>query len=646
MDVAPYIVRAVHVAALAILSGSCLAPLIVERTRLTAPVQHRLRRCALVAAGCAVAAHFALVAVYVESLREGGALLTGLSLAEAWAQTWIGRTLLTQGAALLLVVLMLLIRAPPAVPGVGALLCLALGALAGHAAAGSESVLLSFAAVAHLGLAGLWFGFLPIFLVLRSDKESPGPGALVSILPRFSLFALPTMLGVLVTGAILALWTIGSWPALFGTQYGATICVKLGFVFVALCAAAMIRWRQLPRILRGGAQRPLLHLLAFELVVACGVVMAASVAAQTIPAAHDEILWPFSFRLAPTIAWQTTPFARERIVLGGCVVLLGLAGAALIRRRSGASLAGAVAIGAGACGLVLSVPAMTVAAYPTTYSHSPLPFDTDGVAAGARLFHDHCAICHGATGRGDGPAAAMLEPRPADLTAPHLGYHTHGDLFWWLTNGYPGAAMPGFSDVLSDAQRWHLVNYLLALSLGYQARVLGEKIVPHDPWLPAIDFRYADNNRRFALLSEMRGITSVLLVLITREAELARCKVLAQVADRFAAASGRLIAVVASEVNVESSALPVSSSFDFVIDSDDSITRAWSLYRRTLTTPDLNDTDPLPPRLEFLVDRFGFVRARWRSDESAGGAEVAAIEAAMRSLAVEPMIIESDPHAR
>lgn len=37
-------------------------------------------------------------------------------------------------------------------------------------------------------------------------------------------------------------------------------------------------------------------------------------------------------------------------------------------------------------------------------------------AAGQALYQDYCAVCHGPSGRGDGPAAAGLSPRPDDLT--------------------------------------------------------------------------------------------------------------------------------------------------------------------------------------------------------------------------------------
>lgn len=46
--------------------------------------------------------------------------------------------------------------------------------------------------------------------------------------------------------------------------------------------------------------------------------------------------------------------------------------------------------------------------------------------AGRTLYMDHCAGCHGASGRGDGPAADSMRRTPTDLT----GYaHANGGVF-------------------------------------------------------------------------------------------------------------------------------------------------------------------------------------------------------------------------
>lgn len=46
----------------------------------------------------------------------------------------------------------------------------------------------------------------------------------------------------------------------------------------------------------------------------------------------------------------------------------------------------------------------------------PLHSAADAVEAGKQQFEDKCAVCHGASGIGDGVLAPGLKPRPADLT--------------------------------------------------------------------------------------------------------------------------------------------------------------------------------------------------------------------------------------
>jgi putative copper export protein len=115
------------------------------------------------------------------------------------------------------------------------------------------------------------------------------------------------------------------------------------------------------------------------------------------------------------------------------------------------------------CGGYLVLRIVLVDAYPTTYLTNPIPATQEVLAQGQNVFQQHCTVCHGHHGRGDGPAAAGLNPAPADLTAAHVDDHTDGDLFWWLTHGIAGTAMPPWQEQLSEPERWMLVHYIRSL---------------------------------------------------------------------------------------------------------------------------------------------------------------------------------------
>ena len=92
-----------------------------------------------------------------------------------------------------------------------------------------------------------------------------------------------------------------------------------------------------------------------------------------------------------------------------------------------------------------------------------LPSDAS-VALGRTLYAQHCVACHGPFGLGDGPAGVALNPPPASLPS-HVPLHSDGDLFAFVSAGFPGSAMPAFKGTLTDEQIWHLVNYLHTLKL-------------------------------------------------------------------------------------------------------------------------------------------------------------------------------------
>jgi cytochrome c oxidase cbb3-type subunit 2 len=86
---------------------------------------------------------------------------------------------------------------------------------------------------------------------------------------------------------------------------------------------------------------------------------------------------------------------------------------------------------------------------------NPLEHDPEAVAAGGKLFAQHCAECHGETAEGGRKAPSLL--------APEVQQATPGTLFWILTNGVVRRGMPVWSK-LPEPQRWQIVTYLKSLT--------------------------------------------------------------------------------------------------------------------------------------------------------------------------------------
>ncbi|TYO75350.1 c-type cytochrome [Pseudomonas sp. CK-NBRI-02] len=104
------------------------------------------------------------------------------------------------------------------------------------------------------------------------------------------------------------------------------------------------------------------------------------------------------------------------------------------------------------------------------YEVSQAPIITPDPARGASLYAQNCAICHGDTGAGDGPAGLGLEPPPANLrSVARLDQLSLFDLYNTLALGIEGTEMPSFADQLDERQRWDVAAYVASLTADPQA---------------------------------------------------------------------------------------------------------------------------------------------------------------------------------
>jgi len=100
-----------------------------------------------------------------------------------------------------------------------------------------------------------------------------------------------------------------------------------------------------------------------------------------------------------------------------------------------------------------------------TYEISQAPIITPDPARGAPLFAQHCAVCHGDAGAGDGPAGIGLMPPPSNLRdKARLDRLSLYDLYNTLGLGVEGTDMPAFADQLDDRQRWDLATYVASFT--------------------------------------------------------------------------------------------------------------------------------------------------------------------------------------
>lgn len=511
------------------------------------------------------------------------------------------------------------------------------GALAGHYAGDEDAVYLVAVHAVHMITASLWAGSLPLWwMTVRAGSRQPAfPAAIVTAVRRFSRAAMVLVSVLVVAGLLLANQFIDNQGDLLATPWGMLVAAKVALLSLALLAANSIR-KALPDWSAGmsaGVIGKALRSVGVEAGVVLVILMLAANLGQITPALHVQSVWWLPFRLsfdaiAPNKVMVQTFWTALSVALAALFAL-----ALLVWRRSGT-------VGIIVCTLVLAAGAGTavwvvvVPAFPDTFRRSDVAYLSESIANGARLFRENCTACHGTGGHGNGLLSSRTKRPPADFSAPHTALHTAGDMYWWIGNGISAGGMPGFP-ALSDEDRWDLVNFLRVFSQGFQARVLSQSITPEKSWLGAPDIYLAGPAGELSQLKTLRG-TPVLLV-FDRDGQAGRSHRLPMLAE-WRQKTGRSLALVYIAPDLSPADRLPSGVWQAQSPQDAMLT--YEFLTRTLPTRGETAVLGVPrAHAEFLLDRYGYIRARWiPEEEPEGWANPDALAAELDRLTAETRI--------
>jgi len=207
--------------------------------------------------------------------------------------------------------------------------------------------------------------------------------------------------------------------------------------------------------------------------------------------ADGQAAWPWLHRIALETLRIDAGLTRQlAFAIATTTLAVALGGIALLSRKWRV----AAAIAALAIAWFAPWPPASLwlaPAVPTSFQRSPDAFSVANVMHGARLYAQHCAACHGADGRGEGPFAATLAHWPPTFAGALLARRLDGELYWRVRHGtrdaHGASSMPGFAATLGPADTWAVLDYLKALSAGSGAQAEGAWPVPVP--LPALDVR-------------------------------------------------------------------------------------------------------------------------------------------------------------
>jgi len=511
---------------------------------------------------------------------------------------------------------------------------LAVVSVTGHAIDDGLPLWTQISFLLHTAAGLTWLGGLLGLIWWMFTARGKPPEVAAQLAERWSLVAKAAVGLVAATGVALAYENVGSVPNMLATPYGRLLTLKLTLLCaVLLCALAIVRYMR---------RRPagefnvdwVGKVGSLEAVFGLGLLAIAGYIAVITPASHEtDLYWPLPFRLSYIATWGQKPVFPSPIwwwgiAAGALAIVAALVWWTPATRDKRLYATPAATIAALFC-LAVS---FSTEAYTDTYNDPTQDFTAESIARGMAAFQENCVACHGPMGEGNGPMAKDLRNaqglpiQPADLTAPHVGTHTIGDIFHWLTFGGQSGVMPSFAHVLDVDDRWDMINYLLVLSSTNQSRFIGPQAMVQ--WLIAPDFALVDPTEEVTTFFKLRGKPTLL--------SFARCTATGEEKKELDASLLRAAeaakAAGVNHVTVYSGDCPAEAKGREALHPA-AVEKAYSVINRYPNVPYTGEI----AQAHFLIDRSGYVRARFKQfGADDGSAAQFAAQAAM--MAREPLV--------
>ena len=160
-------------------------------------------------------------------------------------------------------------------------------------------------------------------------------------------------------------------------------------------------------------------------------------------------------------SWQRFPGPDDVIKLVPWFAVMSTDSAIRPYKRPLMPVEGTVPIDGGDPILPVAAPTPEVIAALGRMLPNPIPSTAVSIERGRERFNIYCAVCHGATGNGDGPVAQAMANIIPPLTSDRARQYTDGYIYAIIQNGR--GLMRQYGEKVRGDDRWNVINYVRVL---------------------------------------------------------------------------------------------------------------------------------------------------------------------------------------